>query len=151
MTNTHPSLGCPPSPHLLPSPWSLTTAQIDTACAWWGRALSHHRFDAIGHNSATGIWLACLAAERFRKPPHDIVQTYTQALGISLKRTPCRRLIVDYQPEGVLADALEMANLPEHWKLPTGLQFPRKTCMEFALDGRTWVHYQSDTQSWLIA
>jgi len=150
MTNIYPSAPFPPARRLSALPWQPTIMQIDTACAWWSQALSHHRFDTVGHNSAKGIWLACLASERFRHPPQEIVQAYIQALRVTLERAPTRRLIVDYRPEGVLLEALEVADLPKHWKLPTGLQFPRKTCMEFGLDGKTWIYYQSDTHPLLV-
>ena len=130
-------------PVLTVPPWRPTPQQIDAACAWWGLAVGRHRFDLLGHHSATGVWLAHLAAARFRAPPDAIVRAYIHALQATLERTPSRRLIVDYRPEGVLVDALEAAAIPACWKLPTGLQFPRKTCMEFDLDGRTWVYYQS--------
>ena len=124
-------------------PWRPTPQQIDAACVWWGQALGRHRFDLLGHHSATGVWLAYLAAARFRAPPDGIVQAYIRALRAALERTPSRRLIVDYRPEGVLADALAVAAIPAYWKLPTGLQFPRKMSMEFDLGGSTWVYYQS--------
>ena len=114
---------------------TLTDDQVEKAVNWWADAISHPRFDNGDPSEVGGITmtLAIMATQpvsdeqkaRFKESLEKRLRTGSLDYGMCFG--------VDYHPDGILADAMSEASIPES-------QAPWKTQMWFR-GGKVIVSY----------